>query len=114
MDEHEISAQRMFNELDVDGNGSDFFEELRTTLEKNYRMNLDLDDVNALMDAVDDDGDGMIDITEFYDSMESLDDHDEAVEARTRKGVPHALAKADDVQVMERRRGQYSTLVLAS
>ena len=33
------------------------------------------------MDAVDDDGDGMIDITEFYDSMESLDDHDEAVEA---------------------------------
>ena len=81
MDEHEISAQRMFNELDVDGNGSISLEELRTTLEKNYSDELDLDDVNALMDAVDDDGDGMIDITEFYDSMESLDDHDEAVEA---------------------------------
>ena len=81
MDEHEISAQRMFNELDVDGNGSISLEELRTTLEKNYGDDLDLDDVNALMDAVDDDGDGMIDITEFYDSMESLDDHDEAVEA---------------------------------
>ena len=81
MDEHEISAQRMFNELDVDGNGSISLEELRTTLEKNYSDDLDLDDVNALMDAVDDDGDGMIDITEFYDSMESLDDHDEAVEA---------------------------------
>ena len=81
MDEHEVSAQRMFNELDVDGNGSISLEELRTTLEKNYSDELDLDDVNALMDAVDDDGDGMIDITEFYDSMESLDDHDEAVEA---------------------------------
>ena len=81
MDEHEISAQRMFNELDVDGNGSISLEELRSTLENNYSDELDLDDVNALMDAVDDDGDGMIDITEFYDSMESLDDHDEAVEA---------------------------------
>ena len=81
MDEHEVSAQRMFNELDVDGNGSISLEELRTTLEKNYSDELDLDDVNALMDAVDDDGDGMIDITEFYDSMESLDDHNEAVEA---------------------------------
>ena len=81
MDEHEISAQRMFNELDVDGNGSISLEELRSTLESNYSDELDLDDVNALMDAVDDDGDGMIDITEFYDSMESLDDHDEAVEA---------------------------------
>ena len=81
MDEHQVSAQRMFNELDVDGNGSISLEELRTTLEKNYSDELDLDDVNALMDAVDDDGDGMIDITEFYDSMESLDDHDEAVEA---------------------------------
>lgn len=81
MDEHQVSAQRMFNELDVDGNGSISLQELRTTLEKNYSDELDLDDVNALMDAVDDDGDGMIDITEFYDSMESLDDHDEAVEA---------------------------------
>ena len=31
------------------------------------------------MEAVDDDDDGLIDITEFYDSMESLDDHEEAV-----------------------------------
>ena len=81
MDEHDISAQRMFNELDVDGNGMISLAELRTALDEKYGEFLEADDVDAIMEAVDDDGDGMIDITEFYDSMESLEDHEEAVEA---------------------------------
>ena len=79
MDEHDISAQRMFNELDVDGNGTISLAELRSTLSEKYGDVLDIEDVDAIMEAVDDDEDGLIDITEFYDSMESLDDHEEAV-----------------------------------
>jgi len=79
MDEHDISAQRMFNELDVDGNGTISMAELRSALSEKYGDVLDIDDVDAIMEAVDDDDDGLIDITEFYDSMESLDDHEEAV-----------------------------------
>ena len=79
MDEHDISAQRMFNELDVDGNGTISLAELRSTLSEKYGDVLDIEDVDAIMEAVDDDEDGLIDITEFYDSMEALDDHEEAV-----------------------------------
>lgn len=81
MDEHDISAQRMFNELDVDGNGTISLVELRTALTEKFGDVLDIDDVDAIMEAVDDDEDGLIDITEFYESMESLDDHEEAVVA---------------------------------
>ncbi|MGB1098863.1 MAG: EF-hand domain-containing protein, partial [Poseidonia sp.] len=81
MDEHDISAQRMFNEIDVDGNGAISLVELRTVLTEKYGDVLDIDDVDAIMEAVDDDEDGLIDITEFYESMESLDDHEEAVVA---------------------------------
>jgi len=81
MDEHDISAQRMFNELDVDGNGTISLVELRSALGEKYADLLDIEDVDAIMDAVDEDEDGLIDITEFYDSMESLEDHEEAVEA---------------------------------
>ena len=80
MDEHEISAQRMFNELDADGNGMISLTELRTMLEEKYGDVLVIDDVEAIMDGVDDDDDGMIDITEFIESMEDLEDHEEAVE----------------------------------
>ena len=80
MDEHEISAQRMFNELDADGNGMISLNELRTMLEEKYGDVLEIDDVEAIMEGVDDDGDGMIDITEFIESMEDLEDHEEAVE----------------------------------
>ena len=79
MDEHDISAQRMFNELDVDGNGTISMAELRSALREKYGDVLDIEDVDAIMEAVDDDDDGLIDITEFYDSMESLDDHEEAI-----------------------------------
>ena len=46
----------------------------------------------------------MIDITEFYDSMENFDDHDEAVEAHEPEKEFPTNAEAHDVQVMERRR----------
>lgn len=94
MDEHDISAQRMFNELDVDGNGTISLAELRTALDEKYGDMLDLENVDAIMEAVDDDGDGTIDITEFYDSMESLDDHEEAVVAHESENVfPTSMQK---------------------
>ena len=94
MDEHDISAQRMFNELDADGNGTISLVELRSALREKYADLLDIEDVDAIMEAVDDDEDGLIDITEFYDSMESLDDHEEAVIAhQAEKEFPTAWQK---------------------
>ena len=81
MDEHDISAQRLFNELDADGNGQISMTELTSMLSEKYGDVLDVEDVAAIMAGVDDDGDGLIDITEFIGSMEELDDHEEAVEA---------------------------------
>ena len=79
MDEHEISAQRMFNELDVDGNGLISLSELSTALVEKFGDVLEIENVEALLEDVDTDGDGMIDVTEFIESMESLDDHEEVV-----------------------------------
>ena len=81
MDEHDISAQRLFNELDADGNGQISMLELTTMLAEKYGDVLELEDVDAIMTGVDVDGDGLIDITEFIGSMEELEDHEEAVEA---------------------------------
>lgn len=80
MDEHEISAQRMFNDLDVDGNGLISLAELNAALTEKYGDVIDLDNLESIIDGVDTDGDGMIDITEFIESMESLDDHEEVIE----------------------------------
>lgn len=83
MDEHDISAQRMFNDLDVDGNGKISLAELANVLEEQHGDDLDLDTVRAIMDGVDDDGDGMIDITEFIESMEDLETMETLVEEKT-------------------------------
>ena len=79
MDEHEISAQRMFNELDADGNGLISLSELETSLVEKYGDELEIENLQELLEGVDADGDGMIDITEFIESMENLDDHEEVV-----------------------------------
>lgn len=79
MDEHEISAQRMFNELDADGNGLISLSELETSLVEKYGDVLEIENLQELLEGVDTDGDGMIDITEFIESMENLDDHEEVV-----------------------------------
>ena len=69
MDEHDISAQRLFNELDADGNGVVSISELKSTIAEKYGDDLDLEQVNAIMEG-DVDGDGTIDITEFIGSLE--------------------------------------------
>jgi len=79
MDEHEISAQRMFNELDADGNGLISLSELESSLVEKYGDVLAIENLQELLEGVDSDGDGMIDITEFIESMENLDDHEEVV-----------------------------------
>ena len=80
MDEHGISAQRMFNELDRDGNGMISLAELTTSLDEKYSDLIDIDDVKGMLVDIDEDGDGNIDITEFIGSLETLEDHEEALE----------------------------------
>ena len=82
MDEHDISAQRLFNELDADGNGVVSITELKVMIEEKYGDELDIEQVNAIMDSADADGDGTLDITEFIGSMEDYETMEELVEEK--------------------------------
>ena len=82
MDEHDISAQRLFNELDADGNGVVSISELKSTISEKYGDDLDLEQVNAIMEGADVDGDGTIDITEFIGSLEDYETMEELVEEK--------------------------------
>ena len=76
MDEMGISAQRVFNDLDRDGDGAISMTELATLLERDYGEGLDMEAIESLMASFDEDGDGTVDLTEFWESMESLDNDD--------------------------------------
>lgn len=82
MEEHDISAQRLFNELDADGNGVVSITELKSVIEEKYGNELDIEQVNAIMERVDADGDGTLDITEFIGSMEDYEIMEELVEEK--------------------------------
>ena len=82
MDDHDISAQRLFNELDADGNGMISLAELRNELAEKYGETLDGDEVDAIMRSIDVDGDDMIDVTEFIASMEDYETIEELVEEK--------------------------------
>ena len=82
MDEHDISAQRLFNELDADGNGMISVNELKTMVEEKYGDVLEIEQVQSIMEGTDGDGDGMIDITEFISSMEDYETMEELVEEK--------------------------------
>ena len=82
MEEHDVSAQRMFNDLDADGNGMVSLSELYKLLESEYSDALNIDDVQSIMEGVDGDGDGMIDITEFVESIEEYDAVETLVEEK--------------------------------
>ena len=77
MDEHEISAQRLFNDLDKDGNGQISLTELVTVINEKYSDVIDIDEVEGIMNKMDTDGDGMIDLIEFTESMESVEEEEE-------------------------------------
>ncbi len=82
MDEHDISAQRLFNELDADGNGMISVNELKAMVEEKYGDVLEIEQVQSIMEGTDGDGDGMIDITEFIGSMEDYETMEELVEEK--------------------------------
>ena len=90
MDEHDISAQRMFNDLDKDGNRQVSMDELRSALENDYEGEFDSEDIEALIDKIDTDNDGMIDITEFIGALEEMD---EEVESIIEKPFPTPMQK---------------------
>ena len=77
MDEHEISAQRLFNDLDKDGNGQISLAELVTVINEKYSDIINIDEVEGIMNKMDTDGDGMIDLIEFTESMESVEEDEE-------------------------------------
>ena len=77
MDEHEISAQRLFNDLDKDGNGQISLTELVTVINEKYSDIINIDEVEGIMNKMDTDGDGMIDLIEFTESMESVEEEEE-------------------------------------
>lgn len=80
MDEMGVSAQRVFNDLDRDGNGIISKDELMKLIESDYGEEMDMETVEMLMEQLDYDGDGSVDLAEFYASLEELDDHEDAVE----------------------------------
>lgn len=90
MDEHDISAQRMFNDLDKDGNRHVSMDELRTALTTDYEDVFDGEDIEALIEQIDTDNDGMIDITEFIGAIEEMD---EIVESIIEKPFPSPMQK---------------------
>lgn len=93
MDESGVSPQRVFNDLDKDGDGSITLNELTALLESDYGEDLDMVAIDALMSNFDDDGDGSIDIAEFYESIESLDDETEGEEVEEMDYFPSAMQK---------------------
>lgn len=90
MDEHDISVQRMFNDLDKDGNRHVSMDELRTALTTDYEDVFDGEDIEALIEQIDTDNDGMIDITEFIGAIEEMD---EIVESIIDKPFPSPMQK---------------------
>ena len=82
MDEHDLSAQRLFNELDADGNGVVSITELKGVIEEKFGDELDMEQVNAIMESADADGDGTLDITEFIGTMEDYETMEELVEEK--------------------------------
>ena len=94
MDENDISAQRMFTDLDADGNGMISLGELKAQLLTKHADVISEEEVEAMMDSIDSDGDGMIDVTEFIGSLENLEDHEEALEAhRPEREFPTPMQK---------------------
>jgi len=80
MDQHDISAQRLFNDLDKDGNGLFSLTELVAVINEKYSDLIDIKEVEGIMNKMDSDGDGMIDLIEFTESMESVEDEEEGEE----------------------------------
>jgi len=94
MDDLGISAQCVFNDLDRDGNGSISKDELMKLIETDYGESMDMDALEMLMEQLDEDGDGSVDLAEFYDSLENLDDHEDTVEeAEEEDYFPTAMQK---------------------
>jgi Ca2+-binding EF-hand superfamily protein/RNA polymerase subunit RPABC4/transcription elongation factor Spt4 len=84
MDEHDISAQRLFNDLDKDGNGQISLSELIAVIQEKFSDIIDINDVEELMNKMDEDGDGMIDLIEFTESMESVEDEEYEMESESK------------------------------
>mgnify|MGYP001581661936 CR=1 FL=1 len=74
IDEQDISLQSAFGDLDEDGNRMLSMEELHSKLNELLEMDLSDSEISALMDSMDSDKDGNIDMIEFVNAIEKHED----------------------------------------
>jgi Ca2+-binding EF-hand superfamily protein/RNA polymerase subunit RPABC4/transcription elongation factor Spt4 len=74
IDEQDISLQTAFGDLDQDGNRMLSMEELHSKLNELLEMNLSESEISALMESMDSDKDGNIDMIEFVNAIEKHED----------------------------------------
>ena len=89
MDESGDSPNKFFNALDNDGNGQISAAEFKESISDLIGSEVTHKDIESFLSDADEDNDGTIDIIEFVEILESLDDVDEAIddEARLSKKV---------------------------
>jgi len=77
MDEEGVSVTRFFNNLDKNADGKLSYEELNSAIQNELQGSLSEEEISELMEQLDEDGDGEIDLIEF---IQSLEEHEEAIE----------------------------------
>ncbi len=77
MDDQGVSVTRFFNNLDKNADGKLSYEELNSAIQNELQGTLTEEEITELMEQLDEDGDGEIDLIEF---IQSLEEHEEAVE----------------------------------
>ena len=99
MDESGDSPNNFFNEMDKDGNGLISVDEFTTSIEELIGSEVSSKDIESFLVNTDDDEDGGIDIIEFVNALESLDDADEVIDddarlsAKANKPFPTELQR---------------------
>ena len=77
MDDQGVSVTRFFNNLDKNADGKLSYEELNLAIQNELQGSLTEEEITELMEHLDEDGDGEIDLIEF---IQSLEEHEEGIE----------------------------------
>jgi Ca2+-binding EF-hand superfamily protein/RNA polymerase subunit RPABC4/transcription elongation factor Spt4 len=77
MDDQGVSVTRFFNNLDKNADGKLSYEELNSAIQNELQGSLTEEEITELMEHLDEDGDGEIDLIEF---IQSLEEHEEGIE----------------------------------
>ena len=80
------NIRSVFTEFDDNNNNLISPEEFKKSIEKHFDDDFDDGEIDELIDAIDTDEDGFIDLIEFVDSIESPDDVKETIEEKKSEG----------------------------